>query len=177
MNSQNDSFFSRIPTLSDSELLNYITHYSRYKKEAVQLAITELQKRGFILSDDELSNIEAFYSPKIKQKRRSLFFNPNRFRLMSYIIFIVGIFISAVIYVTAGPPMEHPFGYNPLSTKVFLRQLELFGGKGNIMAAEFREWFVGLWQGKNLSFTIAAITVIISMILWYIGYRKRSDSD
>ena len=177
MNSQNDSFYSRMPTLSDDELLNYISHYSRYKLEAVQLAIMELQKRGIILSDDELSNIEAFFSLKSKPKHRPRYFNPGLFRLISYVIFSVGIFISVVIYLTASPPMEHPFGYNPLNTKVFLRQLELFGGRSNIMAAELMEWFVGLWQGKNLSYTIAAITVIFSMILWYIGSRKRSDPD
>jgi hypothetical protein len=177
MNLQNDSFYSRIPTLSDDELLNYITHYSHYKIEAVQLAVTELRKRGFILSDDELSNIEAFLSSKSKPIRRPPYFNPGRFRLISYVIFSVGIVISAVIYITARPPAEHPFGYNPMKTKVFLRELELYGGKGNIMAAELREWFFGLWQGKNLSFTIACITVIISIILWYIGSRKHADPD
>jgi hypothetical protein len=177
MNPQNDTFYSRIPTLSNDELYNYITNYSRYKIEAVQLAITELRSRGFILSDDELSNIDAFFSLKSNQIHRSLRFNPGLFRLISYVIFSVGILISAVIYVTALPPMENPFGYNPLNTKVYLRELELYGGKGNIMAAEFMEWFVGLWQGKNLSYTIACITIIISIILWFIGSRKHSDPD
>jgi hypothetical protein len=177
MNPQNDTFYSRIPTLSNDELYNYITNYSRYKIEAVQLAVTELRSRGFILSDDELSNIDAFFSLKSDQIRRPLHFNPGLFRLISYVIFSVGILISVVIYVIARPPMENPFGYNPLNTKVYLRELELYGGKGNIMAAEFMEWFVGLWQGKNLSYTIACITVIISIILWFIGSRKNSDPD
>ena len=73
--------------------------------------------------------------------------------------------------------MEKPFGYDPLNTKIYLRQLELFGGKSNIMAAELMDWFVGLWQGKNLSYTIACITVIISIILWFIGSRKHADPD
>jgi hypothetical protein len=177
MNEQNDSFYSRIPTLSNDELLNYITHYSRYKIEAVQLAVTELRRRGFILSDDELSNIEAFFSLKSNPIRRPHYFNPGLFRLISYVIFSVGMVISVVIFVTSGPPMEHPFGFNPLHTKIYLRELELFGGKGNIMAAEFMEWFAGLWQGKNLSYTIACITVIISTIFWFIGSRKHSDPD
>ena len=177
MNPQNDNFYSRIPTLSNDELLNYIANCSRYKIEAVQLAIAELQKRGFILSDDELSKIEAFFSPKSNRIRRPFHFNPGRCRLISYVIFSVGILISAVIYVTARPPMEKPFGYDPLNTKIYLRQLELFGGKSNIMAAELMDWFVGLWQGKNLSYTIACITVIISIILWFIGSRKHADPD
>jgi hypothetical protein len=177
MNPQNDSFYSRIPTLSNDELFNYITHYSRFKLEAVQLAVTELRRRGFILSDDELTNIEAFFNLKSNKIRRPPYVNPGLFRLISYVIFCVGLLISVVIYVIARPPMEHPFGFNPLNTKIYLRQLELLGGKGNIMAAEFMEWFVGLWQGKNLSYTIACITVIISMILWFMGSRKRSDPD
>ena len=64
-----------------------------------------------------------------------------------------------------------------LEKAIFLRELELFGGKGNILAAEFREWFVGLWQGKHLSYTIACITVIISIVLWFAGSRKRTDLD
>ena len=177
MNPQDDSFYSRIPTLSDDELLNYIAHYSHYKIEAVQLAIAELRRRGFILSDDELANIEAFFSLKSNPIRRPPHFNPRLFRLSSYIIFGVGILISVVIYVTAGPPMEMPFGYNPLKSKVFLRELELYGGKGNVMAAQFREWFVGLWQGKNLSYTIAFITVVLSIILWRMSSRKHAVPD
>jgi hypothetical protein len=177
MNSQNDTFYSRIPTLSNDELLNYITHYSHYKIEAVQLAVMELRGRGVILSEDELSNIEAFFRMKSNKVHRPPYFNPELLRLISYIIFGVGIFVSVVIFVTARPPMEHPFGYDPLHTKTFLRELELYGGKGNIMAAQFREWFVGLWQGKDLSYTIAGITVIISMILRYMGSRKHNDPD
>ena len=177
MNPQNDSFYSRIPALSNDELFNYITHYSRYKIEAVQLAVTELRRRGIILSDDELSNIDAFFNLKSSRKRRPPYFNPDQLRWISYVIFGAGILISVVIYVTARPPMEHPFGYNPMNTKIFLRELELYGGKGNILAAEFREWFVGLWQGKNLSYTIAGITVVISVILRFMGSRKHSDPD
>jgi ABC-type phosphate/phosphonate transport system permease subunit len=177
MNLQNDTFYSRIPTLSNDELFNYITNYSRYKIGAVQLAITELQSRGFILSDDELSNIESFFSSKSNHIGRRLNFNPSLFRLISYVIFSVGMLMSVVVYITARPPMQNPLGYDPLDTKRYLRELELYGGKSNIMATEFGEWFVGLWQGKNLSYTIACITLIISIILWFIGSRKHFDPD
>ncbi len=177
MSPQNDTFYSRIPTLSNDELLNYITHYSRYKLEAVRLAAAELRSRGINLSDDELSNIEAFFRFKSNRARRPPYFNPGLLRRMSYVIFCAGIFISGVIYGTAGPPAENPFGYNPMSTKIFLRELELFGGKSNILAAEIREWFVGLWQGRNLSFTIACITIILSITLWFMGSRKHAGPD
>jgi hypothetical protein len=177
MNLQNDTFYSRIPTPSNDELFDYITNYSRYKLEAVQLAIAELRSRGFILSDDELSNIESFFSLKSNHTRRPLSFSPGLFRLIAYVIFTVGILISVIIYIRARPPMQNPLGYDPLDTKKYLRELELYGGKSNIMATEFREWFVELWQGKNLSYTIACITVVLSIILWFIGSRNNSGPD
>jgi hypothetical protein len=41
-----------------------------------------------------------------------------------------------------------------------LHDLEVYGGKANVIAAQFREWFDGLWHGKQLAFTVAVITVI-----------------
>jgi hypothetical protein len=152
MNLENDTFYSRIPTPSNDELFNYITNYSRYKEEAVQLAITELRSRGVILSRDELANIEAFFSAKANHTRRPRNVNPSLF-----------------------PPMQNPLGYDPLDTKKYLRELEVYGGKSNILATEFREWFAGLWQGKNLSYTIASISLLISVILWFVGSRKESE--
>jgi hypothetical protein len=177
MNQDNDTFYSRIPTLSDDELLNYITHYSQYKMEAVQLAITVLRSRGFILSEDVLSNIASFFSLTSNRTSRPINFNPALFRLISYVIFSVGILVAVAIYFTAHPPVENPLGYNPLDTKKYLRELEVYGGKSNTLATEFREWFVGLWQGKNLSYTIACITVTISIVIWLIGSRKDSGNS
>jgi hypothetical protein len=177
LNPQNDTFYSRIPTLSNDELFDYITNYSRYKVEAVRLAITELRSRGFILSEDELSKIESFFSLPSNPQRRSLHFNPSRLRLISYVVFGVGVSISVMIYITARAPMQNPLGYDPLDTKKYLRELELYGGKSNIMAAELMEWLVRLWQGKNLSYTIACITLIISIILWFVGSRTHPDPN
>ncbi len=169
MNPQSDTFQSRIPTLSNDELHNYITDYSRYKVEAVQLAIKELQSRGFFLSEEELQTIESFFSLKLNPPCQRLDFDPRLFRLIAYGIFIAGILISAVVYITAQPPMQNPLGYDPLDTKTYLRELELYGGISNVIASEFKAWLWRMCRGKNLSYTILCITAIISVILWRLG--------
>ena len=177
MNPSDDTFYARISTLSDSELFNYTKNYSHYKVEAVQAAIAELHSRGFPLSHDKLLEIEMYFACKDKQTTRSFHFGPRQLRFLSYAIFIIGILSSAFIYFKAHSVPQNPLGYNPLDTKKYLRDLELYGGKINVMAVEFRQWFDKLWQGKNLSYTIAFITVIISYIFWFIGSHSASNLD
>jgi len=66
---------------------------------------------------------------------------------------------AIAIYFAAGPDSGNPLGYEPLETKQYLHDLELYGGKANVLAAEFREWFTGLWLGRNLAFTVAFLTI------------------
>jgi hypothetical protein len=88
-----------------------------------------------------------------------------RLRRIRRAILAVG-FVSAVaIYVVAGPDDVDPSGYDPMQSKMYLHDLELYGGKANLLAAEFREWFVGLWQGRNLAFTVAFLTVLVVLVM------------
>ena len=137
-----DTFYARIPTLSDAELFNYTQNYSRYKSAAVQAAIAELRTRGLHLSNDELSQIELYFTRKAHPITRPFNCDPSQLRLLSYAIFTIGILSAVFIYVTASPPSQHPLGYDPLASKKYLRDLELYGGKINIIAVEFRQWFI-----------------------------------
>ncbi|HKB80631.1 MAG TPA: hypothetical protein VKH35_13035 [Thermoanaerobaculia bacterium] len=71
------------------------------------------------------------------------------------------------IYLIAGPPPTNPLGYEPLQDKRYVHQLELYGGKANVLAEEFRDWFVGLWQGQQLGVTIAVLTVVTVLVVRY----------
>jgi len=83
-----------------------------------------------------------------------------RIRAGTLAILVVGFATAVVIYLTAQPPPGNPLGYDPLDTKKYLHDLEVYGGKSNVLAAELREWFDSLWHGKRLAFTVAVITVI-----------------
>jgi hypothetical protein len=84
----------------------------------------------------------------------------ERIRFGTRAILVIGFLAALVIYLTAQPPPENPLGYDPLDTKKYLHDLEVYGGKANVFAAEVREWFDSLWHGKRLAFTVAVLTGI-----------------
>jgi hypothetical protein len=84
----------------------------------------------------------------------------TRLRLVSLAILVAGLLCSAVIFWHTSP--ENPAGYDPEDSKQYLRQMELYGGKANVLAYDFREWFIGLWHGRSLALTVAVITVLVA---------------
>ncbi|HTO86121.1 MAG TPA: hypothetical protein VMR54_01150 [Thermoanaerobaculia bacterium] len=89
----------------------------------------------------------------------------RRLRRLTAAILAAGFAGAIIIYISASPPPPNPLGYDPLETKKYVHDLELYGGKANVLAEEFREWFVGLWRGRNLAFTVAVMTVLIVLVV------------
>ena len=99
----------------------------------------------------------------------------------SVFVLIIGLFGAAMIYRAAdresadaviyeqGDSSTYPV--SPYDTKKYLRDMELYGGKANVLAAELRLWFVGLWQGKSLAYTLAFLSVLVSFALFYAAGR------
>jgi hypothetical protein len=57
----------------------------------------------------------------------------------------------------------------PDNSKMYEHNLELFGGKAAVLANEFRYWFVGLWHGKSLAVTVACITIVVSLGVFFVA--------
>ena len=88
-----------------------------------------------------------------------------RVRLVTRIMLAVGFTGAVIAYVAARQKPENPLGYDPLQTKQYRHDLEVYGGKANVIAAEFREWFDGLWYGTNLAYTIAVLTLLLVLVV------------
>ena len=86
--------------------------------------------------------------------------------LISAIILLVGLGSAILIYLTAENDSDSVLGYE--DSKMYIHDLELYGGKANVLANEFMRWFVGLWQGKSLAFTVACITIFISFGFFFV---------
>src|SRR5215510_14106691 len=170
-----DAFYARMLTLSDAELFTYIQQYSRYKADAVQAAIAELHARGLSLSPDDLSAIDTYFTHHDPQITRSFLVALRHLRWLSYAILMLGLLSAVVLYVTAPPPP--PLGYDPFTSKKYVRDLEIYGGKINVIAVEYRHSWSQLWHGKNLAYTIACLTVLVASLCWYIGGRATSELD
>ena len=109
--------------------------------------------------------------------------------LISVIILLVGLGSAILIYRTAEDTPYGVLGYEegggtvypvmPGDSKKYLRDLELIGGKANVLADELRRWFVGLWHGKSLAFPVGCIAILISFGVFYAANHlpSRLESD
>jgi len=99
----------------------------------------------------------------------------TRLYLISAFTLLIGLGSSILIYLKAGNASDNIPGYEPKTSKMYTHDLELYGGKANVLASEFSHWFVGLWQGKSLAFTVACIAIVASFGFYFIGHILQSD--
>ncbi len=107
--------------------------------------------------------------------------------LVSGIILLAGLGSSVLIYELSRDRSASVLGYEdaggsvypilPEDSKQYLRGMELYGGTANVLADELRRWFVGLWHGKSLAFTVAFITILVSSGIFYTARRLPSRSE
>jgi hypothetical protein len=91
-----------------------------------------------------------------------------RLNLISAIILLVGLGSALVIYIASPDASDSNPGYEIVGdkvypivpTKTYVRNLELYGGKGLVLADDIMRWFNGLWYGKSLAVTIACVSSI-----------------
>ena len=184
-----ETFQSRIPTLSEAELRGYLQHREAYKAEAVEAALAELLHRGCAVSDEDRLTIQGELEQRdtdrraregrwllpllgpVPQRRRP------RLHLLAAAILVLGLGSALVIQRTAATRPPNPLGYEPEDTKRYLRQLEMVGGKANVAAVQFRQWFDGLWQGPQLATTVASLTVALAAGFWLVASHGLSNLE
>jgi hypothetical protein len=81
----------------------------------------------------------------------------GRRRFIAIAILLTGFVSALVVYVTARPTPANPLGYEPTDSKQYLRQMEVYGGKANLLASELRQWFDSLWHGRRLAATVVCL--------------------
>ena len=111
----------------------------------------------------------------------------TRLYLISAIVLLVGLSSSSWIYLANRDNPETVLGYeivggnaylvNPENSKKYVHDLELMGGKSAVLADEFSRWFIGLWHGKSLAFTVAFIAIFISFGFFIIARTSPSGPE
>ena len=111
---------------------------------------------------------------------------PTCLNLLSAIILVVGLISAVVIYQRAGNAPYGALGYEeeggvlypvmPGDSKQYQREMELFGGKANLLAESLMLWVGGLFQGKSLAFIVAGASIIISFGCFYAAGRLSPPS-
>lgn len=87
----------------------------------------------------------------------------TRMRQMAAGILIVGLSISAVVFAIAPAEVEDEQGgvhvISAANSKKYQLELQRIGGKAAVVAAEFNDWFDGLWHGRQLAGTLAVLSL------------------
>ena len=86
---------------------------------------------------------------------------------MALIVLLAGLTGSGLIYYTAHDEGDSALVSEFEQSKKFRHDLEETGGKGIVVASEVMKWLEGMWQGKSLAFTVAGISVLVSLGLLF----------
>lgn len=105
----------------------------------------------------------ALQSAKIVTSEALL--SPRR-RIVAAVLLLSGLGVALAIFLTAAPPPANPLGSEPEDSKQYLREMELYGGKANLLASEFRHWVESLFRGRRLAATVAFLTLVV--VLFYL---------
>lgn len=176
-----DDFRTRIPTLDEPQLWEYFNNPMKYKAEAVAAAVAELRRRGLEVPEPAWAATRAGLAQRdqarhaVQPRRAGLLHDGTRprhgrIRLIAGAILVAGVAAAAVIYrLAATAPVA--FGLAPEDSKKYLREVEVIGGKANLVATQLRQGFTGIWHGTNLAFTVLGIAVLLAGGFWLVATR------
>lgn len=99
-----------------------------------------------------------------------------RHKLVTFLLLLAGLGSALAIYLTAGTSEEIGMVEEFEGSKRYVHDLELYGGKANVIADQFARWFDGLWHGQSLAFTVAFLTVVISVGYFLVATRLVAHS-
>ena len=95
--------------------------------------------------------------------------------LIAVVILVLGLGSALWIYVAAALAPGDASGEDPTDSKQYQRQMELYGGKANVLAAELMRWLGSLWHGRRLALTVACGTVLVAGAYWLVAAPLPSD--
>jgi hypothetical protein len=178
------TFRTRIPRLSNEELRDYLRFHQNYQTEAVLAAMAELQSRGQDTSGFDTTGLleDLRLRDAIKlgvhNPGRPGFFRDgnaprmNRVRAFMLMVLLVGFSSSALIYRQATATSSVAVDLESQDSKKYLRDLEVIGGKANVVASDIRHGFISLWEGERLAGTVAVVTVLVATGFWVVTTRS-----
>ncbi|MGA7777742.1 MAG: hypothetical protein WCA85_08510 [Paraburkholderia sp.] len=93
-----------------------------------------------------------------------------RLYLASAFFLIAGLISAVIIYATAPAPDSAAQFYGIANSPQYQQQLEMIGGTGEVVLAEFHQWFDSLWHGKPLAYTVAVLCTAVAAACFLAGH-------
>jgi hypothetical protein len=111
----------------------------------------------------------------------------GRLRLAGIVVLVVGLLAALCVYLVAanGPGGADAAGYRIVNGQAYpvalddasneLRELERLGGKAASQTYRFNHWLGSLWHGERLAYTLAVLSVALSLMCFYIAGLMAED--
>ena len=110
----------------------------------------------------------------------------SRLYLAGIILLVVGLIAAALVYFLAAHPADaNGAGYSIVGGNTYalsldessreLQQVERLGGKPAVLALEFHRWFLSLWHGQRLAYTLAVLSAAIALLCFHIAGLMGED--
>ena len=96
-------------------------------------------------------------------------------------VLFVGLLSAGWIYRTAddGPDITGayqiivvngvPTPIAPNESKAYMRDLQRYGGKMAVIFDDIGRWWDGLWHGRSLALTVAFLSVLVSLAVYFVA--------
>jgi hypothetical protein len=179
------AFLTQLPQRTSAQLQAVLDHPGDYRAEVVEAVLAELDRRGEGPSEAARQAIRQ--QLEARDRAHASAWNALlggtralrrlRIRRITTGLLAVGLGTSALLYRVLPPAPANPLGYNPEDTKKYLRDLELYGGKVNVLATEAMRAWERLWQGRQLAVTLAWLTLGLALAFYLAATRLAPDPE
>ena len=113
----------------------------------------------------------GWFKNKTVAAARLLANRKTRLYVIGGIVLLVGLGTALLLYLTCEDVSDNDLVYQIHHTKRYRRDLQVMGGEMYLLADDLSVWFEGLWQGRSLACTVAALTVILSGGFFLVAYH------
>lgn len=91
----------------------------------------------------------------------------RRLHIAALLVLVFALAIGAGIYLGAGDSET----FDPSTSKMYVRELQRFGGRASVLFDELNRWFAARWRGRELGITIACLGAAAALVLAAIARR------
>ena len=91
-------------------------------------------------------------------------------------ILFIGLLGAELIYYFATDDEAAELASQLTRGKAYEHNVQVIGGNFSLYAARLGDWFSGLWQGRQLAYTVAVLSVAIAAACFLIAYLASKAS-
>ncbi|OWT54224.1 hypothetical protein [Candidimonas nitroreducens] len=89
----------------------------------------------------------------------------RRFYVAGYVVLACGLLAAALVYTYAPADASYQLPYSRQDDA----QVERLGGRAAVWVLHFNRWFLGLWHGRQLAWTLAGLSLAIALLCLLAG--------